>query len=522
MIFNSVPYLIFFPVAALVYFVLPGKVQNYWLLVASFFFYMNWNPVYGLLLLASILITYLASILIEKKIAAKGALVFSLVSNLGLLAAFKYSAFFVVNANALLGRFWTLQLPVPEIVLPVGISFYVFQALGYTMDVYHGREKAERNFFRYALFVSFFPQLVAGPIERSKNLLPQFQTVHRFDADRVRSGLLTMLWGLFLKIVIADRIALIVTEVFGDYLSYNGAQMFLASLLFTLQIYCDFGGYSYIAIGSAKVLGFTLMDNFRSPLLSSSVREFWKRWHISLTTWFTDYLYIPLGGNRKGTTRRLVNVMIVFLVSGLWHGADWTYVLWGGLNGLYLVAGHVWDEMKRRREGIESGTAGTKDHGGKSVDGVSENAKTADHRSAAKDAAAGQGFSFRFCRGIITYLLISFAFFIFRANSITDMIGMLRQAKAVPGFATLLGAAPETLAQLGGLDAGALIAFFCAIMLLIVVDALQRKEIDVVSYVLTRGKIFRWIVYLVLLGMIMIFGVYGNEYTQTQFIYFQF
>ncbi|MBR4759794.1 MAG: MBOAT family protein [Lachnospiraceae bacterium] len=504
--------------AALVYFVLPGKVQNYWLLLASFFFYMNWNPVYGLLLLASILITYLASILIEKKIVPKGALVFSLVSNLGLLAVFKYSAFFAANANALLGKISAARLPVPQLVLPVGISFYVFQALGYTMDVYHGREKAERNFFRYALFVSFFPQLVAGPIERSKNLLPQFHSVHRFDADRVRSGLLTMLWGLFLKIVIADRIALIVTEVFGDYLSYNGAHMFLASLLFTLQIYCDFGGYSYIAIGSAKVLGFTLMDNFRSPLLSSSVREFWKRWHISLTTWFTDYLYIPLGGNRKGTARRLVNVMIVFLVSGLWHGADWTYVLWGGLNGLYLVAGHLYDEMKRRRNGELA-------VGGKTADRQSADLKKTEEKTddrSMESVAAGQGFSYRFCRGIITYLLISFAFFIFRANSITDMIGMLRQAKAVPGFSTLLGAAPETLAGLGGLDAGALIAFMCAILLLIVVDTLQRKEMDVVAYVLSRGKVFRWLVYLVLLGMIMIFGVYGNEYTQTQFIYFQF
>ena len=304
MIFNSVSYLLFFPIVTILYFAFPKKLRNAWLLIASYFFYMNWNAAYGLLLFGSTMITYLCSLLVEwakeKKQSvrlAKAAMAASFLLNLGLLFYFKYLNFAIVNLNRISSLFHGRQISAFDILLPVGISFYIFQALGYTMDVYRGKIKACRNFFRYALFVSFFPQLVAGPIERSDNLLPQFEEEHTFDTDRIREGLLWMLWGLFLKIVIADNLSVYITEIYDNYLAYTGAEIVFATVLFAFQIYCDFGGYSYIAIGSAKVLGFRLMDNFKAPYLAVSVHDFWRRWHISLTSWFTDYLYIPLGGN---------------------------------------------------------------------------------------------------------------------------------------------------------------------------------------------------------------------------------
>ncbi|MBO4337417.1 MAG: MBOAT family protein [Lachnospiraceae bacterium] len=490
MIFNSVSYLIFFPIAAAVYFILPGKVQNYWLLAASFIFYMNWNPVYALLLLSSIVITYISAIIMEKGICPKAVLALCVIANIGMLVVFKYTAFIAQSTNTLLSFFTQRRFSIPDIVLPVGISFYVFQALGYAIDVYRKNIKAERRFFRYALFVSFFPQLVAGPIERSKNLLPQFDKEHRFDADRVRKGLLIMLWGLFVKIVIADRIALMVTDVYDNYLSCSGSQIFLAALLFTLQIYCDFAGYSYIAIASAYILGFKLMDNFHTPLLSVSLRQFWKRWHISLTTWFTDYLYIPLGGNRKGKFKKWRNVLIVFFVSGLWHGASWTYVLWGVLNGLLLVAGQMTEGSFSR---------------------ITKALQVND-----------ESLSYRVLGRIWTYLVTSLLFFVFRAETLSQAVGMLRQAKALPQLSGLFGASVQRLADAGGLDAGALAAFIAAVVLLTIVDSLQYKNRDVAALVLSQGKVLRWMVYLGILAMIMIFGVYGNEYAQTQFIYFQF
>ncbi len=232
---------------------------------------------------------------------------------------------------------FTLNIPAFDILLPVGISFYTFQALGYTIDVYRGDIYAEKNILKYALFVSFFPQLVAGPIERSKNLLKQINRPVLFNIENVRYGLFTMAYGLFLKLVMADRIAIIIDPILENYESYHGMIIAMCIVLFAFQIYCDFHGYTQIAIGSAKVLGYDLQENFNSPYLAINIKDFWRRWHISLTTWFTDYIYIPLGGNRKGKARKYINTIFVFLCSGLWHGASWAYVTWGGVNGLYLV-----------------------------------------------------------------------------------------------------------------------------------------------------------------------------------------
>lgn len=343
MLFNSYDFLIFFPIVTLIYFLIPHKVRCIWLLITSYYFYMCWNAKYALILLLSTTVTYISGLLIENanKIQdekkgtklKKTFVVLSFVINLSILFLFKYFDFAVDNINRVLS-YLNIQILEPsfDIVLPVGISFYIFQALSYTVDVYRKDVKAEKNFLKYALFVSFFPQLVAGPIERSKNLIKQIHERHYFNAQRVKDGLLLMIWGGFQKIVIADRVAIVVDTVFNNFPEYGGMYIVVASILFAVQIYCDFAGYSTIAIGAAKVMGFALMENFNAPYFSTSVSEFWRRWHISLSSWFKDYLYIPLGGNRKGKLRKYINLMIVFIVSGLWHGAEWSFVIWGALN----------------------------------------------------------------------------------------------------------------------------------------------------------------------------------------------
>ena len=303
-------------------------------------FYMAFVPVYLLILLFTIAIDYCAGLLIE---AAPGSrrklyLAMSLVANVGVLAVFKYYSFFIGNANALL--YWggsEAALPLLRVVLPIGLSFHTFQAMSYTIEVYRRHQKAERHFGIFALYVLFYPQLVAGPIERPQNILPQFHQKQYFDYNRVVSGLQLMAWGLFKKVVIADRLALLVNEVYNTPTHYQGLPLLVATVFFSVQIYCDFAGYSDIALGSARVMGFDLMTNFSRPYFSRSLPEFWRRWHISLSTWFKDYVYLPLGGNRVALPRACFNLFFVFIISGLWHGASWTFIIWGALHGAYLV-----------------------------------------------------------------------------------------------------------------------------------------------------------------------------------------
>lgn len=342
MLFNSLGFLIFFPVVVLAYYVLPMRVKKLWLLFASYFFYMGWNVKYGVLLFLSTLITYISGLTLEianrckldeaKRKKYKNAIVIiTLVLNFSFLFFFKYIGF-AANIFNKIFYFIHIQIDIPvfDVILPVGISFYTFQALSYTIDVYRGDICAEKSFTKYALFVSFFPQLVAGPIERSKNLLNQLAEPSKFSLDQISDGLLMMLWGFFLKLVLADRMAIFVDEVYGNYKVYDGWYLIVATLLFSFQIYCDFYGYSVIAKGAARILGINLMENFNAPYFSTSVGEFWRRWHISLTSWFRDYLYIPLGGGRKGRLCKYLNKFIVFLISGLWHGARASYIVWGG------------------------------------------------------------------------------------------------------------------------------------------------------------------------------------------------
>lgn len=493
MLFNSIDYLIFFPIVVLCYFIFPQKFRNAWLLIVSYFFYMNWNAKYALLLAGSTVITYAASLFIahfkEKKqlTFAKLSMFVCVFLNLGLLFYFKYANFFVENLNRVLSVLhMDRQLPGFDILLPVGISFYIFQALGYTIDVYRGKVKATRNLFRYALFVSFFPQLVAGPIERSDNLLPQFDEKHEFDVERIRRGMLQILWGLFMKIVIADNIAAPINMIYENFMAYSGVEIILATVLFAVQIYCDFAGYSNIAVGSARVLGFRLMDNFDSPYLACSVTDFWRRWHKSLTSWFTDYVYISLGGNRKGKVRTYVNNMIVFLISGLWHGAEWTYIAWGGLNGLYLVVEKATVDFRKKIRQLLH---------------VKE-----------------ERFSYKLWQRVVTFFWVDLAWMFFRSTGFSTTFQMLKRIVTNLEISKLFGWAVYNI----GLDTQTILVISIALLLLFVVDYMKYRNIDTVEFVMNQGIWFRWFVYLGLLGMILIYGAYGHTYTQTEFIYFQF
>ncbi len=344
MLFNSLHFILFFAVVVTIYFAIPRHTRLMFLLGASYYFYMCWNPKYLILIVISTLVNYCAAIGMANTHSVrlrKSYLISSIALNLGMLLLFKYYNFFIDSFEKVANELSIgVDLPYLHVLLPVGISFYTFQAMGYTIDVYNGNQKPESHVGRFALYVSFFPQLVAGPIERSGRLLPQFYQNHPFRYDQVKTGLKRMAWGFFKKMVIADRLAIYVDQVYNHPAEFYGFPVILATIFFAFQIYCDFSGYSDIAIGAAKVLGYDLMENFNAPYWANSIGDFWKRWHISLSTWFRDYLYIPLGGNRFGITRMYENLFLTFMVSGLWHGANWTFVLWGALHGFYVIVGH--------------------------------------------------------------------------------------------------------------------------------------------------------------------------------------
>ena len=496
MLFNSFEFLLFFPAVTLVYFVIPHGVRTVWLLVSSYFFYMCWNVAYSLLLFASTLITYLSGLAIDacrkkddaqSEERARGVVAISFTLNLAILVVFKYTGFIVDSLNAGLGRFGVaFVLPRVGILLPVGISFYIFQALSYTMDVYRGDVKTERSLLRYAVFVAFFPQLVAGPIERSSQLLRQFYERKRFDYERMARGLMMMLWGYFQKMVVADRLAVFVSQVFDHYTYYTGAQVLVACIFFAVQIYCDFNGYSCIAIGAAQVMGFELMENFRRPYLAVSIADFWHRWHISLTSWLRDYLYIPLGGNRKGKLAKYRNVMIVFLASGLWHGANWTYVIWGGLNGLFQIIGELARPLRQRLRQAFGGRP---------------------------DSASGRMVSM-----LVTFILIDFTWIFFRADNLGAAAGVLRQLFVPSGISLLFDGSFYSMG-LSRIDLN--ISLLC-ILVLLAVDVLHERGVQIRSWILDQGLWLRWTVYLAAVFIILIFGFYGPGYDAAQFIYFQF
>lgn len=342
MVFNSLQFLVFFGLVTSAYFLLAHKYRWALLLLASCYFYMAFIPIYLGILGLTIIIDYFAGIYLERFQGGskKIFLACSLFANLGVLAVFKYYHFFTDNVNFLANYFSVpVHFPVLNILLPIGLSFHTFQAMSYTIEVYRGNQKAERNFGIFSLYVMFYPQLVAGPIERPQNLIHQFYEKHVWDAGRVKLGLLQMMQGLFKKVVIADRLAMVVDPAYANLSNQSLLNLILASVFYSFQIYCDFSGYSDIALGASKVMGFKLMDNFNAPYLAKSIPDFWRRWHISLSSWFKDYVYFSLGGNRVSVPRWYINIMIVFILSGFWHGASWNFVIWGALHGLFQWIG---------------------------------------------------------------------------------------------------------------------------------------------------------------------------------------
>ena len=494
MVFNSVDFLVFFPIVLFVYFFIPKKCRYVWLLVASYYFYMSWNPKYVVLIALSTVITYLIGLLIGKAKESKTKkwiVAGSFVSNLGILFFFKYFDFALANINRVLSQFGIGVIEKPfDVLLPVGISFYTFQALSYTMDVYRGEIAPEKNILKYALFVSFFPQLVAGPIERSKNLMKQVQQVHTFrlwNYENITSGAAIMLWGYFMKMVVADRIAIFVDQVFSCYMYYGATILILAAVLFAFQIYCDFGSYSLIAVGCARIMGFSLMENFNTPYFSLSIKEFWRRWHISLSSWFRDYLYIPLGGNRKGKLRKYFNLMITFLVSGLWHGASFSFVAWGGLHGLYQVISEITMPLR---------------------------AKIADALHVKTEC-----FSHKLLKGLITFILVDIAWIFFRCNSLTDSVAYIGRIIMNPDPWILFNGSLYTL----GLTRMELGIAIVSLVVLLLVDAVRyRKGMQLYEYLNTQSLWFRWGIYIMLAAAVFLFGIYGPGYDAAEFIYFQF
>ncbi len=491
MLFNSVSFLIFFPIVVLICFILPQRVRWIWLLISSYYFYMSWNAAYALLLFLSTFTTWILALACEgagdREKAKKGLIAAALVINLGILAYYKYFTFILTNISAVLGRFnVSFNVPQFDVILPVGISFYTFQALGYAIDVYRGETKAERNFFRYALFVSFFPQLVAGPIERSKNLLRQMQEGSRLTYENLRLGFMMMLCGYFLKVVMADNIAIVVNSVYGDTAAHPGAYLILATVLFAFQIYGDFGGYSLIARGAARIMGFSLMENFNAPYLSRSVAEFWHRWHISLSQWFRDYLYIPLGGNRKGTVRKYFNVMVVFLLSGLWHGASWNFVIWGGLNGLFQVIEGIFKSASEKAAVFLRIRTDTASHG--------------------------------IFKVILTFILVDFTWLFFRAGSGGQAVDIIRSMVTDYNPWVLFTDDLYTL----GLGAKQFAVMVYSILAVLVLDIFKVRGVNLYSWVFRQQFWFRLCVYMLILWTILTFGAWGGGYNENTFLYFQF
>ena len=504
MLFNSWEFLVFFPVVVLVYFLIPKKVKYLWLLVTSYYFYMCWNPKYILLIAFSTAATYASGLLLdginarrqagslpEKQAIRRRKLVVAgcFLVNLLILAFFKYWAFLLNNFNAVMGRlgFGTIENRF-SFVLPVGISFYTFQALSYTMDVYRGDIAAERNFFKYALFVSFFPQLVAGPIERSGNLLADIHDIPNkklWDYDRITRGLTLMLYGMFLKLVIADRVCVFVDSVFDGFGACGSGVLWAAACGFALQIYCDFASYSTIAIGAAKVMGFTLMENFDTPYFARSIKEFWRRWHISLSTWFRDYLYIPLGGSRCSRSRRYFNLMVVFLVSGLWHGAGWHFVAWGCLHGLYQVLGDMLAPARDRVVALLRVNRDSRAH--------------------------------KLFQTLLTCAMVTVAWVLFRADTMSEALGYLRRM-----FAFVPPTGEAGLFDFG-MDGVEWVVLLCAMSILFAFSlARYRRHETPDAFLAGRRLPVRWVVLYALLFGILIFGKYGPAYEQQAFIYFQF
>ena len=490
MFFNSIDFAVFFPIIFILYWLFSNNLtrRNLLILAASYLFYGWWDWRFLILILISSLVDYIIGLKLSESTSKKQKKIYLFISlfvNLSFLVYFKYTNFFIdtfIESFSFFGK--KIDDVALNIILPVGISFYTFQTLSYSIDIYRNQLKPTKNWLAFFSFVSFFPQLVAGPIERASHLLPQFYKTYKFDYNLVKSGLLLMVFGLFKKMVIADRAALYVNEVYNNVDGYTGVEYFYATVFFAVQIYCDFSGYSDIAIGAARTMGFDLMKNFDSPYFSKSLTEFWRRWHISLSTWFRDYVFIPLGGSRKGKLKTYFNLFIVFVISGLWHGAAITFIIWGAIHGLILIFEKASFQFKHKIFNII---------------GLEK-----------KSPVINLFF------GLFTFFIVCLAWVFFRANSLADALiiinGVFNQFDLGNVFIKetyLIGFKPNEFRIL-----------ICSIIILIVSEVLHKK-FSLVKRLNSQGLVFRWFVYFLLVFGIIIFGKYGDGIIK-EFIYFQF
>jgi len=491
--FNSTQFLVFFPIVVFLYFLLPHRFRWMLLLGASYYFYMCWKAEYLILILLSTLVDYFAAIQMSKQTVSskrKIYLILSLFVNLGLLFGFKYFNFFNDSLRTIFDQFNVFyNVPTFKVLLPVGISFYTFQTLSYTIDVYRGKREPERHLGIFALYVAFFPQLVAGPIERSTRLLPQLVKKYNFDYDRVTDGLKLMLWGFFKKVVIADRVAVIVNQVYNNPQDAAGLPLLIGTYLFAFQIYCDFSGYSDIAIGAAKVFGIDLMENFRRPYFAKSIREFWQRWHISLSTWFRDYLYKSIGGSKTTRWRWYYNIMIVFLISGLWHGANWTFVIWGGLHGSYYLFSYWTRNIRPKLTQFFKLDKMPMLH--------------------------------KMLRVLFIFHIVVFGWIFFRANTFSDAIFIITHlftgVRDVLSNIIHIGQGQGVLNFVLALPKSEIIIASIAIIILGIHHLIQRKQSARV-WINSKPIWYRWAIYYGLVISVLVFGYLE----QSQFIYFQF
>ena len=480
MSFNSITFAVFLVAVFLIYWSVPPKHRWILLLVSSYYFYMSWNTIYIFLIFFTTVISYLCGRLLagtQSKNKKKAILFCSASVSLGILFLFKYFNFFA-DIFFMGARLFSLPVhPVTlSLLLPVGISFYTFQTLSYVIDVYYGKAEAEKHFGKYAVFIAFFPQLVAGPIERTENLLPQIKEEHVFRYEDAVYGLRQMLWGFFKKIVIADTLSYHVDFIYDTPFSYRGGVFLIATFFFSIQIYCDFSGYSDIAIGTARLFGIRLMENFRSPYLSKSVHEFWRRWHIPLSSWFRDYVYIPLGGNRRGHIRKQLNTLLTFLLSGLWHGADVTFVFWGGIHGFGQIAENTFLRKRSRR--------------------------------------------FSWLSRLAVLLFVTFAWIFFRANTLQEASYIIRMM--FWGISNPVRYLWDGLTGIGirpGMRTITYLKIGVPLLALFIVDWISRDR-DLFSEVSKCPKAVRLGIYY-LMGFVLIFYCFQNI-GENQFVYFQF
>jgi alginate O-acetyltransferase complex protein AlgI len=474
MSYTSFNFWVIFPIIFILYWLIPCKwntLRKVFLIVVSYLLYMTWKPAYALILLGVSVITYVGGYIFDYQQLTRGgrnrklAVVFTILALLPLLI-FKYYNFIndtISDGLSVIGLHF--ELPGLNWALPVGISFFTFQAVGYLLDVYHGRVKAERNFVDYLLFICFFPQVMSGPISKSEELMPQIKVSHNFSYSQGKQGLKWILWGMFTKLVIADRLGLFVDVVYANYIHYNGSTVLLASLFYTLQIYCDFAGYSLIAIGIASTLGFNLINNFKRPYFAYSITDFWHRWHISLTRWLTQQVYIPLGGSRCSKPRTYWNIFVTFLVSGIWHGANWTFIIWGSLHGLFQII-----EKQLGYQQLHT-----------------------------------KNFGVRLCRMALTFMLVNFTWIFFRSQSVGEAVGIFERIFSRFG-----------VPDITSMGASSLIMLFIGLSILLFKEL--REEFFRTRFKFLDGKVARSVIYLLLSCMILNFGVFGGS----SFIYVSF